>query len=171
MPSADRSRRDLEMHYEIDDFADPWTTPETVLLLHGNAESSAAWYAWVPLLGAAASGRAAGHARLRPVDADAASTTRGRSTRIIDDFLRLTDRSASSASISSRRRSAAPIALRLAAREPGARGIADRARLAGPGEARVGDRAAVARHIEQHGVESWARWTMPGRLGSDSRRR
>ena len=41
---------DLEMHYLIDDFTDPWTRPETILLLHGNAESSAAWYAWVPHL-------------------------------------------------------------------------------------------------------------------------
>src|SRR5271166_4785423 len=41
---------DLTMHYEIDDFTDPWRTPETVLLLHGNAESGAAWYGWVPHL-------------------------------------------------------------------------------------------------------------------------
>jgi len=35
------------------------------------------------------------------------------------------------------------------------------------GEASVGDRAAAwLDHIEKHGVESWARWTMPGRLGS-----
>jgi len=40
---------DLAMHYEIDDFTDPWRQPETILLLHGNAESSAAWYGWVPL--------------------------------------------------------------------------------------------------------------------------
>jgi 3-oxoadipate enol-lactonase len=36
------------MHYEVDDYTDPWTQPETVLMLHGNAESSLAWYAWVP---------------------------------------------------------------------------------------------------------------------------
>jgi pimeloyl-ACP methyl ester carboxylesterase len=42
--------RDLEMHYIVDDFTDPWTRPETILLLHGNAESSLAWYAWVPHL-------------------------------------------------------------------------------------------------------------------------
>jgi 3-oxoadipate enol-lactonase len=41
---------DLEMHYVVDDFTDPWTKPETILLLHGNAESSLAWYAWVPHL-------------------------------------------------------------------------------------------------------------------------
>ena len=40
----------LTMHYEVDDFTDPWRKPETVLLLHGNAESGAAWYGWVPHL-------------------------------------------------------------------------------------------------------------------------
>ena len=35
------------------------------------------------------------------------------------------------------------------------------------GEVSVGPRAAAwLEHIETRGVESWARWTMPGRLGS-----
>ena len=33
MPTA-RITPDLEMHYEVDDYTDPWTQPETVLLLH-----------------------------------------------------------------------------------------------------------------------------------------
>src|SRR2546428_843154 len=41
---------DLRLHYLVDDFTEPWTATETILLLHGNAESSLAWYAWVPLL-------------------------------------------------------------------------------------------------------------------------
>src|SRR5256712_11475722 len=41
---------DLRMHYLVDDFTEPWMEAETILLLHGNAESSLAWYAWVPLL-------------------------------------------------------------------------------------------------------------------------
>jgi pimeloyl-ACP methyl ester carboxylesterase len=40
----------LDLHYLVDDYTDPWCTPGTILLLHGNAESSAAWYAWVPQL-------------------------------------------------------------------------------------------------------------------------
>lgn len=40
----------LEMHYELDDYTDPWTTPETILLVHGVADTSKAWFAWVPLL-------------------------------------------------------------------------------------------------------------------------
>src|SRR2546425_1758320 len=49
MPTFEASA-DLRMHYLVDDFTEPWTEPETILLLHGNAESSLAWYAWVPVL-------------------------------------------------------------------------------------------------------------------------
>ena len=38
------------MHYEDDDYTDPWRLPETVVLHHGNAKSSRLWYAWVPML-------------------------------------------------------------------------------------------------------------------------
>jgi pimeloyl-ACP methyl ester carboxylesterase len=40
----------LEMYFQVDDYTDPWRTPETVVLHHGNAKSSNLWYAWVPLL-------------------------------------------------------------------------------------------------------------------------
>jgi 3-oxoadipate enol-lactonase len=49
MPTA-RLPGDLLMHYEDDGFTDPWSSPETVILHHGNAKSSRLWYAWVPLL-------------------------------------------------------------------------------------------------------------------------
>jgi pimeloyl-ACP methyl ester carboxylesterase len=38
--------------YDEDYFGPPWETPQTVVLVHGNAESSRAWYAWVPRLAA-----------------------------------------------------------------------------------------------------------------------
>jgi len=38
------------LHYEVDYFGEPWKIPETVLLIHGAAESSKAWFAWVPHL-------------------------------------------------------------------------------------------------------------------------
>jgi pimeloyl-ACP methyl ester carboxylesterase len=41
----------LDMYYEDDDYTDPWRTPETVVMHHGNAKNSQLWYAWVPLLG------------------------------------------------------------------------------------------------------------------------
>ena len=49
MPTL-RISSNLDLHYLVDDYTDPWHTPATLLLLHGNAESSAAWYQWVPQL-------------------------------------------------------------------------------------------------------------------------
>ncbi|MBI3965075.1 MAG: alpha/beta hydrolase [Chloroflexi bacterium] len=40
----------LDMYYEDDNFTDPWTTPEVVLLQHGMAESGQVWWRWVPHL-------------------------------------------------------------------------------------------------------------------------
>jgi 3-oxoadipate enol-lactonase len=45
-----RVSADLDMHYEVNDFTDPWRAPQTILMLHGNAECGLAWYAWVPRL-------------------------------------------------------------------------------------------------------------------------
>jgi len=81
---------DLDMHYVVDDFTDPWTKPETILLLHGNAESALAWYAWVPHLArryrvVRPDRRGFGQSTAMP--ADYAWTFDG----MIDDHLRLMD--------------------------------------------------------------------------------
>lgn len=39
---------DLQTWYRIDDFTDPWTNAPWVVLMHGIAENSDAWYAWIP---------------------------------------------------------------------------------------------------------------------------
>jgi pimeloyl-ACP methyl ester carboxylesterase len=49
MPVVD-IRPGLSIAYQDDCFAAPWSTPETVLLVHGNSESSRAWTQWVPCL-------------------------------------------------------------------------------------------------------------------------
>lgn len=41
---------DLQMYYDDDNFTDPWSKAETVILHHGNAKNARLWYAWVPLL-------------------------------------------------------------------------------------------------------------------------
>jgi pimeloyl-ACP methyl ester carboxylesterase len=38
------------MAYEDDWFGEPWTIPETVVMVHGNSESARAWTCWVPHL-------------------------------------------------------------------------------------------------------------------------
>ncbi len=39
-----------ELFYTVDDFTDPWSQPETVVLHHGMAKNHKLWYAWVPIL-------------------------------------------------------------------------------------------------------------------------
>ena len=39
-----------ELFYTVDDFTDPWTTPETVVMHHGMAKNHKMWFGWVPVL-------------------------------------------------------------------------------------------------------------------------
>ena len=39
-----------ELFYKIDDFTDPWTRSETVVLHHGMAKNHKLWFGWVPIL-------------------------------------------------------------------------------------------------------------------------
>ena len=43
-------RPGLSIAYEDDCFAAPWSTPDAVVLVHGNCESARAWTQWVPHL-------------------------------------------------------------------------------------------------------------------------
>lgn len=43
-------RPGVVMAYEDHYFGPPWSTPETVVMIHGNSESSRAWTQWVPHL-------------------------------------------------------------------------------------------------------------------------
>src|SRR5258705_13863632 len=40
-----------DFFYREDWFGEPWRKPETAILIHGNAESSIVWYAWLPRMG------------------------------------------------------------------------------------------------------------------------
>ena len=33
----------IRLHYVVDDFSDPWRRADTVLMVHGGAESAGAW--------------------------------------------------------------------------------------------------------------------------------
>jgi pimeloyl-ACP methyl ester carboxylesterase len=45
-PAGNASAEDF--FYREDWFGEPWRIPETAVLIHGNAESSIVWYAWMP---------------------------------------------------------------------------------------------------------------------------
>lgn len=160
-PSAD-----LSMHYEVDDFADPWTQPQTLLLLHGNAESGLAWYGWVPKL--------ARHYRVVRPDMRGF----GRSTampadypwtldRLIDDFCALMDELGVARFHLVGAKIGGTVARALAARRPDR--LVTLTLVGTPPPLRVGAAERVpdlVREFQTHGVEHWARQSMAGRLGS-----
>ena len=49
MPPLDRTP-DIAIHYEVDDFTDPWMDRPYLLLQHGNGRSGRFWYRWMPYL-------------------------------------------------------------------------------------------------------------------------
>ena len=160
MPSL-RVSPDLEMHYRGDDYTDPWTKPETILLLHGNSESSAAWYAWVPLLAR----------RFRVVRPDmrgfGASTAMPRDFPwtldvIIDDYIALMDALGIERFHLVGAKIGGTIARAFAARHP-QRVIT--LTVVGTPPPFMANRASLTAEFEQHGVEHRARRTMGARLG------
>lgn len=156
---------DCELYYLADDYTDPWREPQAVLLLHGNAESGAAWFGWVPHL--------ARHFRVvRPdMRGFGASTAMPRDFPwtldiIIDDYLSLMRSLGLERFHLVGAKLGGTVARRFAARCP------DRVltlTVAGtPAPKRNLEREIPARieEFEKHGVERWARRTMAGRLGS-----
>ena len=40
----------VNLFCRVDDFTDPWVSKPTIIMVHGFAESSLAWYSWIPFL-------------------------------------------------------------------------------------------------------------------------
>jgi len=153
---------DLDMHYRVDDFTDPWRTPETILLLHGNAESGEAWYGWVPSLARRyrlVRPDMRGFGASTPMPADFPWTL----DVLIDDFLRLLDH----LGIERFHLVGAKIGGTIAARRP--ERVLSLTVVGTPPPFRQGaaERAPeLAEEFRAKGIEPWARRTMAGRLGS-----
>ena len=163
MPTT-RVSPDLEMHYLIDDFTDPWREAETVLLLHGNAESGRVWFGWVPSL--------ARHFRVvRPDMRGFGDSTPMRRDYawsldvVVDDFLSLVRTLGIDRFHLVAAKVGGIIACRFAARSPEL--ISTLTLLGTPPPRRdgLGTHAQRADELER-GIEPWARRTMSGRLGS-----
>jgi 3-oxoadipate enol-lactonase len=157
---------DLDMHYVVDDFTDPWRKPETILLLHGSSESHAMWYGWVPHLARA----------FRVVRTDmrgfGLSTPMPRDypwdlNVVVDDFAHLMKQLGMDRYHVVGAKIAGTIARRFAARHPRA---VQTLTLIGTPPPRREHKAGVLDSwlalIERECVESWARSTMTSRLGS-----
>jgi pimeloyl-ACP methyl ester carboxylesterase len=154
------------MYYRVDDFTDPWTNPETILMLHGNAESGAAWYGWVPQLAR----------RYRVVRPDmrgfGASTPMPRNFPwtldvIIDDYIKLMKMLGVERFHLLGAKIGGTIARAFAARRAAC--VKTLTVVGTPPPFRVGAEEripAMTAEFEQQGVEHWARRSMAGRLGS-----
>ena len=160
MPTL-RVAPELELYYTVDDFTDPWTKPDTILMLHGNSESSAAWYGWVPQLAR----------RFKVVRPDMRGF--GQSTamprdfpwtveRVVDDYIALMDALKIDRFHLVGAKIGGTVARVFAGRHP------DRVTtltLVGAPLPFMENRASMTAEFEQHGLEHWARRTMAARLG------
>jgi 3-oxoadipate enol-lactonase len=155
---------DCMLHYVVDDYSDPWREPQTILMMHGNAESGAAWYAWVPQL--------ARHYRVvRPdMRGFGASTAMPRDFPwtldcVCDDYLALMDHLGVARFHVVAAKIGGTLARYFAARHPD-RVLTLTVVGTPPPRRGVGRRPELMEEFEKQGVQHWARRTMAGRLGS-----
>jgi 3-oxoadipate enol-lactonase len=167
MPMPDfRPSTDLDMHYRVDDFTDPWGQPQSILMLHGAAESGLAWYAWVPKLARAyrvvrPDMRGFGNSTAMP--ADYAWTL----DRLIEDFCQLMDHLGIARCHLVGAKIGGVVARARAARRPERLITLTVVGTPPPYRANAVERVpGLIRDIQTHGVEYWARQTMGERLGS-----
>jgi 3-oxoadipate enol-lactonase len=161
-----RASPDLDMQYRVDDFTDPWRQPQAILMLHGNAESSLAWYAWVPKL-------ARGYCVVRPDMRGFGESTAMPNDypwtldQLVEDFCQLMDHLGIARFHLVGAKIGGTIARAFAARRP--KRLITLTVVGTPPPLRVGAAERVpelVRDFQTHGVEYWARQNMGDRLGS-----
>ncbi len=154
------------MHYTVDDYTDPWRTPETILMLHGNAESGAAWYRWVPQLARrfwVVRPDMRGFGASTPMQRDFDWTIDG----LIADYIQLMDTLGIERVHLVGAKLGGTIARSFAARKPDrvlTLTVIGTPRPDRPGADKL---PALLEHIERDGVAGWAGRNMAGRLGAD----
>ena len=152
----------VRLRYVIDDFSDPWRRADTVLMVHGFAESADAWWGWVPHLAR----------RYRVVRLDLRGF--GRSTpmpenhawsmdRLLDDIRALAAHLGAPRVHLVGAKSGGSMVLQLAARDPefalSVVGVT-------PPTTAAATYGQWLEQIKRDGVVAFARSTMTGRLGS-----
>lgn len=165
MPTL-RIAPDFELYYEVDDYTDPWTSPETILLLHGNCESGVSWYGWVPHLARryrTVRPDMRGFGRSSPVARDYPLTT----DAIIADYLQLMDALGIARCHLVAAKIGGTVARAFAARH--AERVMTLTVVGTPPPFRADATTRIpewVRDFDENGVEPWARRTMGARLGA-----
>ena len=151
-----------KLFYTMDDFTDPWREAPTALFIHGLAESTEAWRAWVPHF--AGQYRVVrvdvrGFGRSTPMPADYEWTL----DALTDDFAALIHHLGCGRVHLIGAKSGGSMALKFAAEYPQLVHT-----LVGVTPPVLGPAAATGwrKDIEKSGMIKWARQTMQGRLGS-----
>jgi pimeloyl-ACP methyl ester carboxylesterase len=162
MPTFLQRPDGCKLHYVVDDFTDAWRSADTVLFVHGLAESTEAWRAWVPHFAR----------RFRVVRIDlrgfGLSSPMPEDFKwdidiLVDDLVALIDQLEVERVHLVGAKSGGSMTLKLAADHP-----ARVHTLTGVTPPVVGPAGAAAwrEFIPKHGMHEWARTTMQGRLGS-----
>lgn len=156
---------DLETYYRVDNFFNPWSEVDTVMLLHGIAESSSAWYGWMPTLAAryrVVRPDLRGFGRSSPMAADYPWSV----DAIVEDVIALADRLEIDRFHLVGAKFGGTIAIRLAATVP--KRVSSLSIVGSPVTGEGMPALAVTswlRTIEAEGVEAWALSSMDARLG------
>ena len=157
---------DFRPYYEVHDFTDPWTMAETIVFIHGFAENTTAWNAWIPYLSRhfrLVTFDLRGLGRTAPVPEDFTFSTE----LMVDDIVRVINHVAGEAVHLICAKSAGISTLRLAATRPD---LVRSVTLGCPALYAPGSSDWLP-HMEAHGMRSWARKTMPPRLGREASQR
>lgn len=152
---------DFKLFYKIDDFTDAWARSETILLVHGFPENTEAWRGWVPYL--ARRYRVIridrrGFGQSGPVPKDFTYTNE----LFVDDLVRVIDHLAGEPVHVVGAKSGGITVGKLAALRPDL--VKTITLVSTP--VLPTDMRGWLEHMEEHGMRSWARSTMPPRLGS-----
>ena len=152
---------DCKLHYAIDDHTDPWTTPDSVVLIHGFSECTEAWRAWVPHL--ARRFRVIrfdqpGFGLSSPVTSETVFTT----ASFVGAAARVVTALAGGCAHIVGAKSGGLVTIELARLEPD---LVKTITLASTPLDPPKPQQWLA-HMEAHGLRSWAQETMPPRLGS-----
>jgi pimeloyl-ACP methyl ester carboxylesterase len=152
---------DLQTWYRIDDFTDPWADAPWIVLMHGVAESSDAWYAWIPHLARryrVLRFDVRGFGRSTPMPRDHAWSL----AQVGDDLLALTR----ALGIASFHLAAAKVGGTMALQFASSRPPALRSLTVLGTPVVTANSGYSSQEIEELGVGHWVRRTMTNRLGS-----